>query len=74
MSKDKNESLSSDQDLNKYRDPNGLTVNGMNFGLWLSEEKQLIKKIGFFFLLAVAAFFVVYRRSVAERGNTAGSL
>lgn len=58
MAKDKN--YEADKALKKYHDLGGLTIEDMNFGLWLSEKKHLMKKIAFFFLLAVAIFFVVY--------------
>lgn len=58
MSKDKN--YRTDQDLKKYHDLGGLTIKEMNFGLWLSEKKHLMKKIALFFLFAVVIFFVVY--------------
>lgn len=58
MVKDKNPDA--DKGLKNYHDLGGLTVEEMNFGLWLSEKKHLMKKIAFFFLLAVTIFFVVY--------------
>ncbi len=58
MSKDKNQ----DQDkiIKKYKDSEGLTVEEMNFGLWLSENRRLITKIIVAFLMAVCAFFFIY--------------
>jgi len=58
MSKDKN--YSTDRDLKKYNDRGGVSIKEMNFGLWLSEKKGLLKIIALFFLLAVTIFFVVY--------------
>lgn len=58
MSKEKN--LSSDQSLKKYKGLNSVSVDEMNFGLWMAEKRSLLKKIGLAFLFAVALFFVIY--------------
>jgi len=57
MPKDKN---NHEIDLSKYEDPSGLSIKGMNFGLWLSENRKKITKIIIIFLIALSAFFFVY--------------
>ncbi|MFA5131173.1 MAG: hypothetical protein WC467_01990 [Patescibacteria group bacterium] len=57
MSKDKN---SQEIDLDKYRDPTGLSLKKMNFGLWLSEHHKKIMNIIVFSLIALSAFFFLY--------------
>jgi len=57
MSKDKN---NHEIDLSKYEDPGGLSIKGMNFGLWLSENRKKITKIIIIFLIALSAFFFIY--------------
>jgi len=57
MKKDKN---NHEIDLNKYQDLNGLSVDKMNFGLWLSENRSKIMRIIIVILIAVSAFFFVY--------------
>lgn len=57
MAKDKN---NHEIDLSKYKDPSGLSVKEMNFGLWLSENRKRITKITIIFLIALSAFFFVY--------------
>jgi len=57
MAKNKN---SQEIDLSKYDDLNGLSVNKMNFGLWLSENRAKILRIIVICLIAISAFFFVY--------------
>jgi len=57
MAKDKN---SQEIDLSKYEDLSGLSVNKMNFGLWLSENRAKILRIIIICLIAISAFFFVY--------------
>lgn len=57
MSKDKN---NHEIDLSKYKDPSGISIKEMNFGLWLSENRKKITKIVIFFLIALSAFFFIY--------------
>jgi hypothetical protein len=77
MSKDKN---NHEIDLSKYEDPGGLSIKGMNFGLWLSENRKKIEKIIIIFLIALSAFFFIYSsynyiiyflHSSAEESDTA---
>ena len=57
MKKDKN---SHEIDLNKYKDLNGLSIDKMNFGLWLSENRKKITRLIIIILIAVSAFFFFY--------------
>ncbi len=57
MSKDKN---NQEIDLAKYRDPSGLSLKKMNFGLWLSEHHKKIMNFIVFGLIALSAFFFLY--------------
>ncbi len=57
MAKNKN---SRDIDLKKYDDLGGLSVDEMNFGLWLSENRAKILKIIVVCLIAISAFFFIY--------------
>lgn len=57
MPKNKN---GQDIDLNKYRDPSGLTLGKINFGLWLSEKRKTISKILIIALVAISVFFFSY--------------
>ncbi len=57
MAKDKN---NQEVDLSKYKDLSGLSVEKMEFGLWLSENRSRIMKIIVFGLIAISVFFFVY--------------
>lgn len=57
MSKNKN---GQDIDLNKYRDPSGLSLAKINFGLWLSEKRKTISRIFIIILILVSIFFFSY--------------
>ncbi len=57
MSKDKN---SQEIDLNKYKDLSGVSLEEMNFGLWLSENRKKIMRIVVIALIAISAFFFIY--------------
>ena len=37
-------------DLNKYKDSEGLSIQKMNFGLWLAENREHISKTFIIFL------------------------
>jgi hypothetical protein len=56
----KNANLDPDQDLKDYRDPSGVSLREMNFGLWLAEHRRRITKIIIAFLLALSAFFFIF--------------
>jgi hypothetical protein len=58
MSKDKNES--SDDGLESYQDPAGLTLKEMNFGLWLAENRKKILKLITIILILVSAGLFIY--------------
>lgn len=47
-------------DLNKYRDPSGLSLAKINFGLWLSEKRKTISRITITVLILVSIFFFSY--------------
>lgn len=57
MSKDKKKL---ETDLEKYRDPSGLSLKKINFGLWLSEKRKDINKIIIIFLVLISVFFFSY--------------
>jgi len=57
MAKNKN---GQEIDLSKYEDLSGLSVNKMNFGLWLSENRAKILRIIIICLIAISAFFFIY--------------
>jgi len=57
MPKDENKK---DINLNKYKDRDGLSLNKMNFGLWLSESRAKIMKTFVIFLIALSVFFFGY--------------
>ncbi len=57
MSKDENKP---EINLKKYKDRDGLSLNKMNFGLWLSESRAKIMKTIVIFLIALSAFFFIY--------------
>ena len=58
MSKNKN--IDGETDLKKYRDSDGVSIEHMNFGLWLSENRRRITKIVIIALIAISAFFFIY--------------
>lgn len=58
MPKDKNESL--DDKLNEYKDPAGLTLKEMNFGLWVAENRKKILKLITAFLIILSAGLFIY--------------
>lgn len=47
-------------DLNKYRDPSGLSLSKINFGLWLSEKRKAISRIIITLLTLISIFFFSY--------------
>lgn len=47
-------------DLNKYKDSDGLSLQKMNFGLWLAENRENITKFFTIFLIALSAGFFIY--------------
>jgi len=49
-----------DIDLNRYKDPEGLSVKDMDFGLWLSKNRKLFTRLIIIFLIALSAFFFIY--------------
>ncbi len=57
MSKNKNEQ---EIDLAKYRDPSGLTLTKINFGLWLSERRKTISRLVIIGLVIISVFFFSY--------------
>ena len=57
MKKDKN---NLEIDLNKYKDPSGLSLDKLNFGLWFSENRKKITKIIIICLICISAFFFLY--------------
>lgn len=61
MAKDKN-SLETDKeiDLKKYDDPSGLSLEEMNFGLWLSEHRPKFIKALIIFLIILSAGLFIY--------------
>lgn len=58
MPKDKK--LDQDIDLKKYDNPSGVSLREMNFGLWLSENRQKFLKILTIFLIVLSAFFFIF--------------
>ena len=58
MAKDKN----SDKNINleTYKDSTGVSLNDMNIGLWLSENRQKFLKILTIFLIVVCAALFIY--------------
>ena len=58
MSKDKK--LNPDQDLKRYHDGDGVSLGGMNFGLWLANNRRRLLTIVVILLIAVCAFFFIY--------------
>lgn len=57
MAKNKNEQ---GIDLRKYRDPSGLSLNKLNFGLWLSEKRKNISRLVIIFLTVLSLIFFSY--------------
>ncbi|MBN2884761.1 hypothetical protein JXE04_02450 [Patescibacteria group bacterium] len=47
-------------DLNKYEDLEGITLNKMNFGLWLSLNRKRIWRIVTILLIVVSALMFIY--------------
>lgn len=47
-------------ELKKYEDPDGISVEKMNFGLWLSTNRSVIIKGVILFLIIVAVFSLLY--------------
>lgn len=47
-------------DLNKYKDSEGLSIQKMNFGLWLAENRGNISKAFTVFLVLLSAGFFIY--------------
>jgi len=58
MKKDKN--YQDDLDLKNYQDPGNVSLREMNFGLWLSENRQRITKAIIIFLILLSAGFFIY--------------
>jgi hypothetical protein len=58
MAKDKN--VNKEIDLKKYNDPSGLSLQEMNFGLWLSEHRQQFLKILTIFLIILCAGLFIF--------------
>jgi hypothetical protein len=46
--------------LERYHDPEGLTVDKMQFGLWLVENRLLLKKILLVILVGLCSIFWIY--------------
>ncbi len=57
MSKNKNDEAS---DLKRYKDSSGLTIQKLNFGLWLSEKRQKITKLFVLFLIVLSVTLFAY--------------
>ncbi|MFA5155292.1 MAG: hypothetical protein WC453_02560 [Patescibacteria group bacterium] len=55
----KGENLNKDIDLKNYEDLSGVSLREMNFGLWLSENRQKFLKIFTVLLILLCVFFFV---------------
>ncbi len=62
MRKDKNKAgeRAADRELEKYRDPGGVSVKEMNFALWWVKNRPRITKGVIGVLIALIAFFFIY--------------
>lgn len=49
-----------DIDLKNYNDSAGVSLKGMNFGLWVAENRRKITKIIIILLILLSAFFFIY--------------
>lgn len=47
-------------DLNKYKDLDGMSLNKMKFGLWLSLNRKRIWRVVIIFLIATSAITLIY--------------
>ncbi len=56
MEQDKNR----EDDLRKYKDPSGISLRDMNFGLWFSENRRWLTRALTVFLILLSAFFFIY--------------
>ncbi|MFA5184583.1 MAG: hypothetical protein WC456_03615 [Patescibacteria group bacterium] len=56
----KEENLNKDIDLKNYDDPTGISLRELNFGLWLSENRQKLLKVLTVGLIVLCAFFFIY--------------
>jgi len=54
------DSVKKDLDLNKYEDLEGMTLNKMKFGLWLSLNRKRIWRFIIIALIAISALMFVY--------------
>ena len=57
MAKDK---YQIDKELEKFQDLSGVSIREMNFGLWISENRQLLTRLFTIFLILISAFFFIY--------------
>lgn len=61
MSKKENSYIQDkDIDLKKYNDNSGVSLERMDFGLWLAEHRRRIIKIIIILLILLSAFFFIY--------------
>ena len=57
MAKDK---YQIDKELKKFQDLSGVSIREMNFGLWISENRNLLTRLLTIFLILISAFFFIY--------------